>query len=45
VTELSNWLINAFNGEWLKIANAKPVAEARKRDLEELRERIGLIAS
>ena len=23
-TELNNWLINAFNGEWLKIANPKP---------------------
>ncbi|KAI0108731.1 dipeptidyl peptidase IV N-terminal region-domain-containing protein [Nemania sp. FL0031] len=23
--KLSNWLINAFNGEWLKVANAKPV--------------------
>ncbi|KAK0731061.1 dipeptidyl peptidase IV N-terminal region-domain-containing protein [Lasiosphaeris hirsuta] len=22
--KLSNWLVNAFNGEWLKIANAKP---------------------
>ncbi|KAI1368679.1 dipeptidyl peptidase IV N-terminal region-domain-containing protein [Xylaria arbuscula] len=22
--KLSNWLINAFNGEWLKVANAKP---------------------
>lgn len=22
--ELTNWLINAFNGEWLKVANAKP---------------------
>ena len=22
--ELTNWLVNAFNGEWLKIANAKP---------------------
>lgn len=23
-TELNNWLINAFNGEWLKITNPKP---------------------
>ncbi|KAK3329792.1 dipeptidyl peptidase IV N-terminal region-domain-containing protein [Apodospora peruviana] len=22
--KLTNWLINAFNGEWLKVANAKP---------------------
>jgi hypothetical protein len=22
--ELSNWLINAFNGEWLAVADAKP---------------------
>jgi dipeptidyl aminopeptidase len=22
--ELNNWLVNAFNGEWLKIADAKP---------------------
>ncbi|KOS19632.1 putative dipeptidyl-aminopeptidase B [Escovopsis weberi] len=25
--KLSNWLINAFNGEWLRIANAKPNTE------------------
>lgn len=24
VPELNNWLVNAFNGEWLKIADAKP---------------------
>jgi hypothetical protein len=23
--ELSNWLINAFNGEWLRTANAVPL--------------------
>lgn len=23
--ELSNWLINAFNGEWLRTGNAKPI--------------------
>ncbi|KAH8675932.1 putative dipeptidyl-aminopeptidase B [Xylariales sp. PMI_506] len=34
--KLENWLINAFNGEWLKINNAKPNAE-RKRSLQELR--------
>lgn len=22
--ELNNWLINAFNGEWLKTAHPKP---------------------
>ncbi|KAI1302768.1 dipeptidyl peptidase IV N-terminal region-domain-containing protein [Xylaria venustula] len=31
--KLSNWLINAFNGEWLKVANAKPgqVASAKEK--------------
>lgn len=24
MSELNNWLINAFNGEWLKVANPKP---------------------
>ncbi|KAK9782108.1 putative Dipeptidyl peptidase IV N-terminal region-domain-containing protein [Seiridium cardinale] len=37
--KLTNWLINAFNGEWLKIADAKPNTEARKRELEEIRSR------
>lgn len=23
--ELENWLVNAFNGEWLKVKNAKPM--------------------
>ncbi|KAI1639919.1 dipeptidyl peptidase IV N-terminal region-domain-containing protein [Biscogniauxia mediterranea] len=37
--KLSNWLINAFNGEWLKIANAQPVIPAKaKRGAEELRQ-------
>ncbi|KAK8113970.1 hypothetical protein PG999_006039 [Apiospora kogelbergensis] len=36
--KLTNWLINAFNGEWLKIANAKPNA-VRKRSLQDIRER------
>ena len=27
--ELTNWLINAFNGEWLKVANPKPNAKKR----------------
>jgi hypothetical protein len=26
--ELTNWLINAFNGEWLKIADPKPINNA-----------------
>lgn len=29
-TELTNWLINAFNGEWLKVSNAKPNVENRE---------------
>ncbi|KAI0396057.1 dipeptidyl peptidase IV N-terminal region-domain-containing protein [Xylariaceae sp. FL0594] len=36
--KLSNWLINAFNGEWLKIADAKPktgVKEKRRSGVEE----------
>ncbi|KAI0425423.1 dipeptidyl peptidase IV N-terminal region-domain-containing protein, partial [Xylaria sp. FL1042] len=39
--KLSNWLINAFNGEWLKVANAKPgqvATSKRKRNgVEELK--------
>lgn len=30
VTELSSWLINAFNGEWLKIDNPKPTSRKRQ---------------
>ena len=30
MTELNNWLINAFNGEWLKIAGAKPIGHFEK---------------
>ncbi|KAL2019800.1 hypothetical protein VTK56DRAFT_9151 [Thermocarpiscus australiensis] len=30
--KLSNWLINAFNGEWIKVADAKP-NERKKRAL------------
>jgi len=30
VTELNNWLVNAFNGEWLKITNAKPIGHFEK---------------
>ncbi|KAK3902339.1 dipeptidyl peptidase IV N-terminal region-domain-containing protein [Staphylotrichum tortipilum] len=29
--KLSNWLVNAFNGEWLKVANPKP--NGKKRSL------------
>ncbi|KAI0482388.1 dipeptidyl peptidase IV N-terminal region-domain-containing protein [Xylariaceae sp. FL0804] len=32
--KLSNWLINAFNGEWMKVADARPIS-ARKRGAEE----------
>ncbi|KAI1498827.1 dipeptidyl peptidase IV N-terminal region-domain-containing protein [Biscogniauxia marginata] len=35
--KLSNWLINAFNGEWLKITNAQPIPTKVKRGAEELR--------
>ncbi|KAH7027348.1 dipeptidyl peptidase IV N-terminal region-domain-containing protein [Microdochium trichocladiopsis] len=30
--KLTNWLINAFNGEWLKIANVKPATDVRERE-------------
>ncbi|KAI1870142.1 hypothetical protein JX265_006312 [Neoarthrinium moseri] len=42
--KLANWLINAFNGEWLKIADAKP-NDMRKRTLEEVRKRSGVFAT
>ncbi|KAI1801852.1 dipeptidyl peptidase IV N-terminal region-domain-containing protein [Daldinia bambusicola] len=32
--KLNNWLINAFNGEWLKVADAKPIPNKAKRDIE-----------
>ncbi|KAI4858830.1 dipeptidyl peptidase IV N-terminal region-domain-containing protein [Hypoxylon rubiginosum] len=32
--KLNNWLINAFNGEWLKVSDAKPVPNKAKRDME-----------
>jgi hypothetical protein len=35
-SELNNWLINAFNGEWLRTANASPLqldSLSDKRDL------------
>ncbi|CAK7217265.1 hypothetical protein SEUCBS140593_003150 [Sporothrix eucalyptigena] len=31
--KLENWLINAFNGEWLKVADAKPI-DKEKREAE-----------
>jgi hypothetical protein len=31
LAELSEWLINAFNGEWLRIANPKPLIDLDKR--------------
>ena len=35
--ELNNWLINAFNGEWLRTANAVPknfdIVERKKREI------------
>jgi len=30
-TELANWLVNAFNGEWLKVANARPLDTKKRR--------------
>jgi hypothetical protein len=35
--ELNNWLINAFNGEWLRTANAEPLqvdtaAKAKRKE-------------
>jgi dipeptidyl aminopeptidase len=38
LAELQNWLVNAFNGEWLKTTNPKPLIELdqkrkAKRDL------------
>lgn len=41
VAELTTWLINAFNGEWLKIDNPKP-NPARKKSVEEIRKRSGI---
>ncbi|KAI1644404.1 dipeptidyl peptidase IV N-terminal region-domain-containing protein [Daldinia loculata] len=32
--KLNNWLINAFNGEWLKVTDAKPIPNKAKRDIE-----------
>ena len=36
VIELSNWLINAFNGEWIKVNNAKS-SNIMKRSAEKMR--------
>ncbi|KAI0889609.1 dipeptidyl peptidase IV N-terminal region-domain-containing protein [Annulohypoxylon maeteangense] len=35
--KLTNWLVNAFNGEWLKVASAKPAPNKAKRDMEMVR--------
>jgi len=29
--KLTNWLVNAFNGEWLKVANVKPITGVKER--------------
>ncbi|KAH6890570.1 dipeptidyl peptidase IV N-terminal region-domain-containing protein [Thelonectria olida] len=29
--KLRNWLINAFNGEWLKISNPKPIKDEKEK--------------
>ncbi|KEZ46365.1 putative dipeptidyl-aminopeptidase B [Scedosporium apiospermum] len=31
---LTDWLINAFNGEWVRLRNPKPKQEAKKRKIE-----------
>ncbi|KAK7217582.1 hypothetical protein V2G26_005585 [Clonostachys chloroleuca] len=33
--KLSNWLINAFNGEWLKIADPKPYGKRKRAVVEQ----------
>ncbi|RYP91259.1 hypothetical protein DL770_002651 [Monosporascus sp. CRB-9-2] len=41
--KLNNWLINAFNGEWLKVAGARPApVEGRKAFEEEIKKRSGI---
>ncbi|KAI1134936.1 dipeptidyl peptidase IV N-terminal region-domain-containing protein [Hypoxylon sp. FL0543] len=35
--KLNNWLINAFNGEWLKVTDAKPASNKARRDMEAVR--------
>lgn len=42
--ELNNWLVNAFNGEWKKVAGAKPTPSKAKRDIEMVR-KSGVAAS
>lgn len=37
MTELNNWLINAFNGEWLKTSHAEPNGMRKRDNLEWLR--------
>ncbi|PNY26708.1 dipeptidyl-aminopeptidase B [Tolypocladium capitatum] len=39
--KLNSWLINAFNGEWLKITNPKPHDKLRRRSTQGLRARMG----
>jgi dipeptidyl aminopeptidase len=36
--EMNNWLINAFNGEWLRVDNpvVMPASKKRRRDVESL---------
>ena len=33
LAELTNWIINAFNGEWLRTVNAVPINEPKKREI------------
>ncbi|KAI2472373.1 dipeptidyl peptidase IV N-terminal region-domain-containing protein [Annulohypoxylon bovei var. microspora] len=35
--KLTNWLVNAFNGEWLKVTDAKPTPNKARRDIEMVR--------
>jgi hypothetical protein len=40
--ELTNWLINAFNGEWLKTEHPKPVVfRDDKEKIRKMRRREG----
>lgn len=34
LVELKNWLVNAFNGEWLRIDNAVPKAQVEGKSKE-----------
>ncbi|KAH9429719.1 hypothetical protein MCOR02_009456 [Pyricularia oryzae] len=40
--KLENWLVNAFNGEWLKVNNAKPVELVHPTQLVREREKAKL---